>query len=256
LEFANRKKMMQEHRGEVMNNEECQDHLLGLTKTVKVMSTYTNKMTKSLIPPTYTITSTIEKVLILQGLPLLLTSVVLVHELGHCLACKEGYKLPKKEEEGLCELLAYIWLSKLHYWSKNKIDIESDNVFSLIGRFSEQEIDFHRRRIQENKNEIYGQGFSSALVAVHEGWTFRSALKYCSEHRRYPNFEFGPENSVEVRRPRTVSSPTRSAFDMMINAFTSLGSLKEKATNFIEASRKAVSSIVYPDPNFKRFNNI
>ena len=50
-------------------------------------------------------------ILVLAGMPWLLTGAVLAHELMHAWLRMEGYReLPPPVEEGLCQLMAYLWL--------------------------------------------------------------------------------------------------------------------------------------------------
>lgn len=53
----------------------------------------------------------ITAILVLSGMPWLLTGAVLAHELMHAWLRMEGYReLPQHVEEGLCQLMAYLWL--------------------------------------------------------------------------------------------------------------------------------------------------
>jgi hypothetical protein len=53
----------------------------------------------------------ITAILVLSGMPWLLTGTVLAHELMHAWLRMEGYReLPQHVEEGLCQLMAYLWL--------------------------------------------------------------------------------------------------------------------------------------------------
>jgi hypothetical protein len=80
----------------------------------------------------------IDSVAILQGLPLTLFEGVCIHELGHVWLVQHNVvNLPTVDEEGFCELLAY-----RHYMAiGSKADL------------------FYARRIAENGDPIYGDGF-------------------------------------------------------------------------------------------------
>jgi Protein DA1 len=53
----------------------------------------------------------VSAILVLSGMSWLLTGAVLAHELMHAWLRMEGYReLPQAVEEGLCQLLAYLWL--------------------------------------------------------------------------------------------------------------------------------------------------
>jgi hypothetical protein len=50
-------------------------------------------------------------ILVLSGMAWMLTGAVLAHELMHAWLIMEGYEhLPQQVEEGLCQLMAYLWL--------------------------------------------------------------------------------------------------------------------------------------------------
>ncbi len=91
----------------------------------------------------------VESVAILQGLPLTLFAGVCVHELGHVWLVQHNIvNLPLIEEEGFCELLAYRW------YTEAPTLIAPDEAAS-----SPNAAPFYARRIAENPNPVYGDGF-------------------------------------------------------------------------------------------------
>lgn len=123
---------------------------------------------------------------------------MLAHELGHCFVWREGFTfLSKQEEEGLCELFAYLWLTKLHHMMANKSEIDNNEILYLVTSFTDEDVEFHRRRMENNKNEMYGDGFKEALKLVVNGWPFQESNDYRKHNRRYPNFAFGEDYQLE-----------------------------------------------------------
>jgi hypothetical protein len=125
----------------------------------------------------------VDKVLVLKGLPLVTTAVVLAHELGHCLLCKEGITLSRREEEGLCELLAFLWVCEMDH-VLSTIDQQNagadatasdepsstyEKYFSLIRRLKLEDLRYQKRRIEGNSSHIYGDGFRDALESLNRG---------------------------------------------------------------------------------------
>jgi hypothetical protein len=91
----------------------------------------------------------VESVAILQGLPRTLFAGVCVHELGHVWLVQHNIvNLPLIDEEGFCELLAYRW------YTETPLTIAPDEAAS-----SPNAGPFYARRIAENPNPVYGDGF-------------------------------------------------------------------------------------------------
>lgn len=54
-------------------------------------------------------------ILVLNGLPRLHTGAILAHELMHAFLHTQAISgLPPQVEEGLCQLLAYLWIERQH----------------------------------------------------------------------------------------------------------------------------------------------
>jgi len=99
-----------------------------------------------------------------MGLPLYFFGAVAAHELGHAwLAIQQYPHLPKQVEEGLCELIAYLWL----------------------GGQNTPEAAFHQRRKRANKDRIYGKGLKRALASL-ELMAVRQLITYIRVFRRLP----------------------------------------------------------------------
>jgi len=137
----------------------------------------------------------VEKVFLLQNLPTLFAAVVLAHELGHCLICKEGISLPKKEEEGLCELLAFIWINEMEFELTNQKDLEENNLkrtkySEFVRQFTSKDLKSQIKRIVENKSLIYGNGFREALESLIRGWSLTNMVKFATKYGRFPTIDF------------------------------------------------------------------
>jgi len=107
---------------------------------------------------------TVEEILILRGLPYEHFCSVAAHELGHAWLFLEGFpELPLRVEEGICELISYLWLQQM-------------------GTLGAE----HRMRVMEhNDDPVYGHGFRAALKSYRQ-YPLDSILAYVREHRRFP----------------------------------------------------------------------
>uniref|UniRef100_A0A803M3J1 LIM zinc-binding domain-containing protein n=1 Tax=Chenopodium quinoa TaxID=63459 RepID=A0A803M3J1_CHEQI len=94
-------------------------------------------------------------ILVLYGLPRLLTGAILAHELMHGWLRLKGYRnLSPEVEEGICQVLSYMWL-------------ESE---VMPGRTSEVEKklgEFFLHQIAHDASPAYGGGFRAANAAVN-----------------------------------------------------------------------------------------
>ena len=111
-------------------------------------------------------TSDVTAVLVLRGLPRLLFCSVLAHECGHAHFKLQGFhKMALKTEEGLCQLLAYLWLRQ-----EGHCRAEGER---------ERERLYHMNKIFEDSSEIYGAGFRAAFEA-HERYGISRVLGHAS----------------------------------------------------------------------------
>jgi hypothetical protein len=104
-------------------------------------------------------------ILVLYGLPRLLTGSILAHELMHAwLRLAGGFPHMQPEvEEGICQVISYIWLSAELKRMKNKSDsgLHSSPVQVRLG-------EFFLHQIATDTSPIYGGGFREGLAAVNQ----------------------------------------------------------------------------------------
>ena len=66
-------------------------------------------------PPQATTTCSVSAILVMYGLPRLLTGCIIAHELMHAwLRMRNVASLDPQVEEGLCQLMAMLWLDRQH----------------------------------------------------------------------------------------------------------------------------------------------
>lgn len=106
-------------------------------------------------------------ILVLYGLPRLLTGSILAHEMMHAWLRLKGFRMLNPQiEEGICQVLAYMWLeSQLNSGSSgNAVQNPSRNgnrsPFELkLGKF-------FRNQIESDVSPVYGDGFRAAHRTV------------------------------------------------------------------------------------------
>ncbi|KAF8051218.1 hypothetical protein N665_1776s0007 [Sinapis alba] len=105
-------------------------------------------------------------ILILYGLPRLLTGYILAHEMMHAYLRLNGYRnLKNVIEEGICQVLGHMWLETQIY---APIDVaagaasSSSSNASKKGEWSEFEkklVEFCKYQIETDESAVYGDGF-------------------------------------------------------------------------------------------------
>ncbi|KAM7270585.1 hypothetical protein ACFE04_029799 [Oxalis oulophora] len=133
-------------------------------------------------------------ILVLYGLPRLLTGAILAHELMHGWLRLNGYRnLSPAVEEGICQVLSYLWLesevlpgSKTNMPSTSHASSSSSlstSVCSKKGGKSgvEQKLgEFFMHQIAHDASPAYGEGFRLANAAVN-----KYGLRRTLDHIRY-----------------------------------------------------------------------
>lgn len=126
-------------------------------------------------------------ILVLYGLPRLLTGSILAHEMMHAWLRLKGYPNLKPEvEEGICQVLAHMWLDSEMYSisgsgaastssssasssSSSPSSSSSSSTSSKKGRRSDFEKklgDFFKHQIESDTSSAYGDGFRDGNQAV------------------------------------------------------------------------------------------
>ncbi|KAK7406627.1 hypothetical protein VNO78_08256 [Psophocarpus tetragonolobus] len=116
-------------------------------------------------------------ILVLYGLPRLLTGSILAHEMMHAWLRLKGYpNLSPEVEEGICQVLAYMWLDSELYSgsgnggasssssasSSNSSSSPSSSASSKKGKRSDFEKklgEFFKHQIESDTSSAYGDGF-------------------------------------------------------------------------------------------------
>ncbi|XAR71979.1 hypothetical protein NMG60_11018453 [Bertholletia excelsa] len=126
-------------------------------------------------------------ILVLFGLPRLLTGAILAHELMHGWLRLQGYRnLNPEVEEGICQVLSHMWLeSEVMPESMPSTSASSSSSLyssSKKGRKSENENKLGRffiHQIQNDTSPAYGGGFRAAYAAAN-----RYGLRRTLDHIR------------------------------------------------------------------------
>jgi len=106
----------------------------------------------------------VNQIAVLTGLPEVYLAAVLAHEVGHAwMFTKRFPKLPRKAEEGICELFSYLWL---------KDRDAPDAVYRLAS-------------IKKNPDRIYGTGFRSAKRA-YDKFGFDYLIDFVRKQGKFP----------------------------------------------------------------------
>lgn len=114
-------------------------------------------------------------ILILYGLPRLLTGSILAHEMMHAWLRLKGYRtLSQEVEEGICQVLAHMWLDS-EIMSGSGSNIASTSSSSLASasskkgsrsQFERKLGDFFKHQIESDTSSAYGDGFRTGNRAV------------------------------------------------------------------------------------------
>ncbi|XP_057475977.1 protein DA1-related 2 isoform X2 [Actinidia eriantha] len=128
-------------------------------------------------------------ILVLYGLPRLLTGAILAHELMHGWLRLKGYRnLNPEVEEGICQVLSYMWLeSEVMPGSKSMPSTSAASSSSLVSSSKkggksgvENKLgEFFMHQIAHDASPAYGGGFRAANAAVN-----RYGLRRTLDHIR------------------------------------------------------------------------
>ncbi|XP_020866403.1 protein DA1-related 6 isoform X2 [Arabidopsis lyrata subsp. lyrata] len=144
--------------------------------------------------------SKIISVMILYGLPRLVTGSILAHEMMHAWLRINGYRdLEPDVEEGLCQVVAHMWLESQTYASTNGAAASSSASSSSHMRvnttnepmFEEKLVEFCKKHIEKDDSPLYGLGFNR----VHEMVTNSSLHQTL---RGFPSRKLKTERQVQI----------------------------------------------------------
>ncbi|XP_044476117.1 protein DA1-like isoform X2 [Mangifera indica] len=110
-------------------------------------------------------------ILILYGLPRLLTGSILAHEMMHAWMRLQGFRtLNQDVEEGICQVLAHMWLdAQLRSSSGNNVASTSRNSSRQTrSKFERKLGEFFKHQIVSDASPIYGDGFRAGQMAVNK----------------------------------------------------------------------------------------
>ncbi|KAF3488676.1 hypothetical protein F2Q69_00055034 [Brassica cretica] len=100
-------------------------------------------------------------ILVLYGLPRLLTGYILAHEMMHAYLRLNGYtNLNKVLEEGICQVLGHMWLESQTYAST-----DASKKRECAG-FERKLVEFLKYKIETDGSPVYGAGFRKVNHAV------------------------------------------------------------------------------------------
>lgn len=116
---------------------------------------------------------TVTAILVLAGLPRLLTGCILAHECMHAWLRLSGYEdLPPEVEEGLCQLMALLWLESHASGQSSGDAARSARNGAPRGagwiEYEEKLAAFLGHQIRNDPSYIYGDGLRAALEAFQK----------------------------------------------------------------------------------------
>ncbi|KAF5809159.1 putative transcription factor interactor and regulator LIM family [Helianthus annuus] len=117
-------------------------------------------------------------ILILYGLPRLLTGSILAHEMMHAWLRLKGYPTLRPDvEEGICQTVAHMWLTA------------EIALLSRQGRrspFEKKLADFFKQQIESDMSPVYGNGFRAGNRAVLK-YGLQKTLYHIRSTGSFPN---------------------------------------------------------------------
>lgn len=134
-------------------------------------------------------------ILILYGLPRLLTGSILAHEMMHAYLRLKGYRtLSPEVEEGICQVLAHLWLeseitsgsaSMATTLAASSSSSTSSSKKGAKTEFEKRLGEFFKHQIETDSSVAYGDGFRAGMRAV-ERYGLRSTLDHIKLTGSFP----------------------------------------------------------------------
>lgn len=130
-------------------------------------------------------------ILILYGLPRLLTGSILAHEMMHAWLRLAGYRtLSQDVEEGICQVLAHMWLDA-ELTSGSGSNVASSSSASTLPKkgtrspFERKLGEFFKHQIESDTSPVYGDGYRAGNQAVLK-YGLRSTLEHMRMTGSFP----------------------------------------------------------------------
>jgi len=152
----------------------------------------------------------VQGIYLLQGMSAIHTAKVIAHELTHVfLAINKFHSLPLQVEEGICQLVSYLWLAE-------QVDRARDRTRSVprrrgVGASHDaagvdliqtaqalQEAVSQLRRMEADMGAVYGVGFRKAHAAL-QGRSLVDLLSYVKENRNFPAIAVSGNNGQPIQ---------------------------------------------------------
>ncbi|XP_010533250.1 PREDICTED: protein DA1 isoform X2 [Tarenaya hassleriana] len=133
-------------------------------------------------------------ILILFGLPRLLTGSILAHEMMHAWMRLKGFRMLSQDvEEGICQVLAHKWLeSELAAGSGSSNSASSSSSSSSRrskkgprSHFERKLGEFFKHQLESDASPVYGDGFRAGRLSVQK-YGLRRTLEHIQMTGRFP----------------------------------------------------------------------
>ncbi|XP_076903302.1 protein DA1-related 1-like [Bidens hawaiensis] len=120
--------------------------------------------------------SEVTAILVLYGLPRLLTGSILAHEMMHAWLRLNGYpRLRQDVEEGICQVVGHMWLTS-----------EIASISMSRPPFEKKLADFLKSQIESDISPVYGNGFRAGNRAVLK-YGLQRTLHHIRSTGSFPN---------------------------------------------------------------------
>ncbi|DAZ92865.1 TPA: hypothetical protein N0F65_003044 [Lagenidium giganteum] len=122
----------------------------------------------------------VSAILVLHGLPYDLTAQVIAHEATHAyikLNSSFPTDIPLQVEEGVCQLMSYLWLKYKHVVAET-----TGSVAPFASRLRE----FYMQQIENDQSEVYGDGFREALEAYNRTHSLQRVFDSIRSSKQFP----------------------------------------------------------------------
>ncbi|CAL9006106.1 unnamed protein product [Prunus brigantina] len=124
----------------------------------------------------------VTSILLLFGMPDVIMGAILAHEMMHAwLLLKGCKKLDRKVCEGICEVMAHLWLEWFCDEGKNNLD----SYTTEQAEFTKNLKILHAYKITTRDDKIYGDGFREAQRAVSTS-NLHKTLQHIVRHKTLP----------------------------------------------------------------------